>query len=86
MLLHGALAGTGRRGGPTRATIYSRLETQIEEPRTRLTALVDTGMSLTALRAAARRGRLEATQRSDGQWLSTRRAVEQYMESRPRSG
>ena len=35
-----------------------------------------------ALRAAAQRGRLEAHQGSDGQWLSTRKAVTRYKKSR----
>ena len=47
-----------------------------------LAALVDQEMSLPALRAAAKRGRLDAQQRSDGQWLSTKKAVEAYKESR----
>lgn len=47
-----------------------------------LAALVDGEMSLPALRAAAKRGRLDAQQRSDGQWLSTRKAVEAYKKSR----
>ncbi|MFZ1410422.1 MAG: Fic family protein [Micropruina sp.] len=51
-----------------------------------LASLVDTEMSLVALRAAAARGRLDAQQRSDGQWLSTRKAVEKYKESRDRRG
>lgn len=48
-----------------------------------LAALVDSNVSLVALRAAAQRGRLEARQRSDGQWLSTRKAVDAYKKSRP---
>lgn len=47
-----------------------------------LVSLVDREMSLVALRAAAQRGRLEAHQRSDGQWLSTKKAVEAYKKSR----
>lgn len=47
-----------------------------------IAALVDRDLSLVALRAAARRGRLEAQQRSDGQWLSTRKAVDAYKRSR----
>lgn len=47
-----------------------------------LAALVDQDMSLVALRAAARRGRLDAYQRGDGQWLSSRKAVEAYKRSR----
>lgn len=83
------------RGRPTRATIYSRLDTQTEELRTRLGGLPTPHESecvwsdiwhLEAHHSTALEGNLEATQRSDGQWLSTSRAVEQYMESRPRSG
>ena len=51
-----------------------------------LASLVDQEMSVVALRAAAVRGRLEAQQRSDGQWLSTRKAVEKYKKSRDRRG
>jgi hypothetical protein len=51
-----------------------------------LASLVDQEMSVVALRAAAVRGRLEAQQRSDGQWLSTRKAVEKYKRSRDRRG
>ena len=47
-----------------------------------LAALVDSDLSLVALRAAAQRGRLDAHQRSDGQWLSTRKAVNDYKTSR----
>lgn len=47
-----------------------------------LPALVDADMSLTALRAAARRGRLDAHQASDGSWMSTRKAVTAYKKSR----
>lgn len=47
-----------------------------------LSALVDAQFSLVALRAAARRGRLDALQQSDGQWLSSRKAVETYRRSR----
>lgn len=39
-----------------------------------LAALVDGELSLVALRAVAQRGRLDAYQRSDGQWLSSRKA------------
>lgn len=49
-----------------------------------LAALADKDLSLVALRAAAQRGRLDAHQRSDGQWLSSRKAVETYKESRRR--
>ena len=47
-----------------------------------LAALIDADLSLVALRAAAQRGRLDAHQRSDGQWLSTRKAVNEYKKSR----
>ena len=47
-----------------------------------LAALVDSDLSLVALRAVAQRGRLDAHQRSDGQWLSTRKAVNEYKKSR----
>lgn len=47
-----------------------------------LAALADADLSMVALRAAAKRGRLEAHQRSDGQWLSTRKAVDAYKKSR----
>lgn len=47
-----------------------------------LAALVDSDLGLAAMRAAAQRGRLEAHQRSDGQWLSTRKAVDAYKRSR----
>lgn len=47
-----------------------------------LAALVDSDLSRVALRAAAQRGRLDAHQRSDGQWLSTRKAVNEYKKSR----
>ena len=47
-----------------------------------IAALVDSDLSLVALRTAARRGRLDAHQSSDGQWLSTRKAVEEYKKSR----
>jgi Fic family protein len=43
-----------------------------------LTALVTPDSSLPALRQAAQRGRLNATQTSDGRWLSTRHDVETY--------
>jgi len=49
-----------------------------------IAALVDGELSLVALRAAAQRGRLDAFQRSDGQWLSSRKAVDTYKESRHR--
>ncbi len=52
-----------------------------------LTALVDEEFSLTALRQAAQRGRLDAIQDPDGVWRSTKEAVEQYRRTkrRPRS-
>jgi len=43
-----------------------------------LTALVTPTFSLAALRQAAQRGRLNATQTSDGRWLATRRDVDNY--------
>jgi Fic/DOC family len=49
-----------------------------------LAALVDADLSLVALRAAAQRGRLDAHQRADGQWLSSRKAVDTYKKSRRR--
>lgn len=49
-----------------------------------IAALVDADISLVALRAAAQRGRLDAFQRSDGQWLSSRKAVDRYKKSRHR--
>lgn len=49
-----------------------------------LNALADQDLGVSALRAAARRGRLMAEQRSDGTWLSTRRAVDDYKASRRR--
>lgn len=51
-----------------------------------LPALVDAELSLVALRAAARRGRLEAHQDGQGQWLSTRAAVDAYRASRQNKG
>lgn len=47
-----------------------------------LASLVDDDVTLVALRAAAQRGRLEAHQGGDGQWLSTRKAVTAYKKSR----
>lgn len=49
-----------------------------------LAALADGELSMVALRAAAQRGRLDAFQRSDGQWLSSRKAVDSYKKSRRR--
>lgn len=51
-----------------------------------LASLVDREMTAVALRAAATRGRLEAQQRSDGTWLSTRKAVDTYKRSRDTRG
>ena len=45
-----------------------------------LAALVERDLSLVALRAAAQRGRLDAYQASDGQWLSSRKAVDAALE------
>ena len=49
-----------------------------------LAALADPDLGLVALRAAARRGRLAAEQNAQGEWLSTRQAVEDYKRSRRR--
>ena len=46
-----------------------------------LSALTDTGLSHNALVLAAKRGRLEATQRH-GQWYSSRKCVEDYKQAR----
>jgi hypothetical protein len=43
-----------------------------------LTALVTPNFSLAALRQAAQRGRLNATQTSDGRWLTTRQDLDNY--------
>lgn len=51
-----------------------------------LPALADDDITLIALRAAARRGRLDAEQDAQGQWLSTRRAVDEYKKSRQHRG
>lgn len=51
-----------------------------------LPALVDEQFTLPALRQAARRGRLDAIQASDGTWRSSRKAVEEYARSRGRRG
>lgn len=48
-----------------------------------LSALTDLGFSHNALVLAAKRGRLEASQR-DGQWYSSRKCVEDYRRSRYR--
>lgn len=49
-----------------------------------LIALADAELSIGALRAAAKRGRLDAHQASDGMWFSTRKAVTTYKNSRSR--
>jgi hypothetical protein len=49
-----------------------------------LAALADETVTLRALRAAAIRGRLPAQHGRDGQWYSTRNAVEEYKKSRQR--
>lgn len=51
-----------------------------------LAALADSDLALTALRAAARRGRLDAMQDAQGQWQSSRKAVEAYKSSRQHTG
>jgi hypothetical protein len=51
-----------------------------------IAALTDPTVTLRALRDAASRGRLKARHGRDGQWYSTRSAVEEYKRSRqPRS-
>jgi hypothetical protein len=47
-----------------------------------LRALVGSDLSYEALRQAARRGRLDAHQGSDGVWRSTGKAVESYVQQR----
>ncbi|WP_229659429.1 Fic family protein [Nesterenkonia alkaliphila] len=49
-----------------------------------LSALVDKELSLVALRHAARRGRLDAVHGPDGEWRSSRKAVDEYKKSRGR--
>jgi hypothetical protein len=49
-----------------------------------LPALVDKDLSLAALRQAAQRGRLDAVQGADGVWRSSRKAVEEYRNTRQR--
>ena len=49
-------------------------------------ALADGDISASALRVAAKRGRLQATQGPDGQWRSSRNWVEEYRASRYRRG
>lgn len=51
-----------------------------------LTALADKELSLIALRRAAQRGRLDAVQGADGIWRSSRKAVDEYRNSRRRQG
>jgi hypothetical protein len=47
-----------------------------------LAALVDRELSLSALRQAAQRGRLDAVQAADGVWRSSLKAVEKYRRTR----
>ena len=47
-----------------------------------LAALADRDFSIAALRQAAQRGRLEATQTPDGIWRSSRRAVREYQRTK----
>ena len=49
-----------------------------------LEALATADMKASALRAAASRGRLQATRGSDGRWRSSQRWVDEYLESRYR--
>lgn len=49
-----------------------------------LAALVDEQFSITALRQAAQRGRLDAYQAPDGLWRSSRKAVEEYARTKGR--
>lgn len=49
-----------------------------------LEALVAPGLTAVALRAAASRGRLQATRGADGKWRSSRQWVDDYRESRYR--
>lgn len=51
-----------------------------------LAALADDDLNAGALRVAAKRGRLQASQGADGQWRSTRNWVEEYRVSRYRRG
>lgn len=51
-----------------------------------VTALADGELTGNALRVAAKRGRLQATQGPDGQWRSSRNWVEEYRRSRYRRG
>lgn len=47
-----------------------------------LAALADADFTVTALRQAAQRGRLDAVQGGDGIWRSSRRAVQGYKHTR----
>jgi len=47
-----------------------------------LASLADRNFSIAALRQAAQRGRLEATQTPDGIWRSSRRAVQEYQRTK----
>ena len=49
-----------------------------------LEALTDCGLSIPAMREAARRGRLQATRGSDGHWRSSKRWVDEYIQTRYR--
>ena len=49
-------------------------------------ALADDNLNAGALRVAAKRGRLQASQGPDGQWRSTRNWVDEYRASRYRRG
>ncbi|MGH2705555.1 MAG: Fic family protein [Actinomycetota bacterium] len=51
-----------------------------------LAALADDRINAAALRTAAVRGRLRATQGAEGQWRSTRNWVEEYLSTRYRRG
>lgn len=51
-----------------------------------LAALADRTITVRALRAAAERGRLVAQRGPDGQWLSSRRHVEDYKKAKHRRG
>jgi hypothetical protein len=51
-----------------------------------LTALADAGIKPSALREAALRGRLRATRDDQGRWLSTRKWVQEYKQSRRPGG
>ena len=80
-------------GRPSRASVYARLDQALTELNQRLgglpspkeaqtAALVTEDLSVTALRHAARRGRLDAVQESDGVWRSSHRAVDAYRKAR----